>query len=91
MVSSNPKSGRLAAQLEASKSAPRVPEQREEQQQLVVSACSIFFFFLRRVVLQTECRLSPVGLMLSTAVCAIMHVFMDFPIPRNDYLFPVHI
>lgn len=32
-------------------------------------------------VVQTECRTSPVGLMLYTLLCAIIHVFMHFPIP----------
>lgn len=38
VVANNPNRGKLAAQLEANKAAPRVPEPREEAR-LVVSAC----------------------------------------------------
>lgn len=38
----NPNKGRLAAQLETQKVAPRAPEARQEER-LVVSACSLHF------------------------------------------------
>lgn len=50
VVSSNPKSGRLAAQLDASKSAPKglAPEPRQ-QEQLVVSACLRLIYRIAKV------------------------------------------
>ena len=46
-MASNPNRGKLAAQLEASKAAPRAPEPRQEGQ-LVVSACFLYSFVLIR-------------------------------------------
>ncbi len=65
VISSNPQGGRLAAKLEAGKSAPRVPEPRQEER-IVVSACSAILTVVRGSTEACRSRSGTDGMSLDT-------------------------
>ena len=67
VVSSNPQSGRLAAQVEAGKAAPRAPEPRQEER-IVVGACSAISTAIRRSTEGCRCRSGTDGMSIGTIV-----------------------